>query len=195
MWVIFIFCVVSVIFDLLLTYSTRAVQHRFLIWNLFLLFEYGFLIYFYYLIINQRFIRILILIFSFFYLIFFILYFTSNSNKFNTVLSAVESVTILLLSLSYFLILLRPTTEPVNIFNSVFLIVVGLLLYVSSTLFLYILVNSLTEKEMGKYWSINSYGNILVSIIFSIAFSLVRFERKNIPPENHYVDFTSPEDR
>jgi drug/metabolite transporter (DMT)-like permease len=90
---------------------------------------------------------------------------------------------------------MKPSTEPVSIFTPVFLIVIALLIYVASTLFLFIIASRLTEKEMDHYWFINSYSNILVSSIFSAAFILVRYQKKQPPPESHSVDFTFPNDR
>lgn len=195
MWVIFIFCLISIFFDLFLTYSIWAVEHKYFIWNLFSIVEYAFITYFFYIIIKHRFIRILILGFSLFYLLYFLLNSKTDNNQFNSELSAIESVVILTLSLSYFMIIMRPTSEPVNIFTPVFLIVVGLLLFVSSTLFLFIIANRLSEKEMNQYWSINYYANILVSFIFSAAFLLFFFQQKSKPLESQSVDYTSPNDR
>jgi hypothetical protein len=111
-------------------------------------------------------------------------------------MSAFGSVIILMLSLCFFIIALRPTAVPVdNIFTPRFIIVVALLLYVSSTLFLYIIENKLSEKELAQYWSINAYSSILTSLIFSIAFIVFKYQKKSTSPENHSVDFTSPNDR
>jgi hypothetical protein len=195
LWVIFIYCITSIVFDIFLVRSTWANNHRYLIWNLFSIIEYIFIVYFFYIIINQRLIRILILVVSTFYLAFFFLHSKSNNDQFNSVLSAIGSVIILILSLSYFMNTLKPTNEPVSIFTPVFLIVVALLLYISITLFLYIIANRLSEKEMEKYWSLNNYSNILTSLIYSSAFVLFYYQQKSKPPESHSVDFTSPNDR
>ncbi len=48
---------------------------------------------------------------------------------------------------------------------------------------------------MQKYWSISSYSNILMNLIFSSAFILFYNQQKPKPPESHSVDFTSPNDR
>jgi hypothetical protein len=139
--------------------------------------------------------RILILIFSTLYFIFLLLFFKADNDQFNSILNAIGSVVILVLSLSYFMYIMKPTTEPVNIFTPVFLIVIALLLYVASTLFLFIIAGRLSQEEMKHYWIILSLTNILVSLIFSTAFLLVRFQKKSSPPENRIVDFTSPNDR
>ena len=195
-WVIFVFCIVSIFFDLFLSYSNWAIQHTYLIWNLFSIVEYVFISFFFYTVIKLRIVRVLILIFSFFYLLFYLLSANTSNETFNSTLTAIESVVILILSLCYLLNIMKPTSEPVSIFTPVFLIVIGLVLFVSSTLFLFIIANNLSQKEMYKYWSINDLSNILTSLIFSAAFLLFYSQHKtSLPHENHYVDFTSPEDR
>lgn len=146
--------------------------------------------YFFYLIINNRLIRLLILIFSAIYLIIFCLFVSSSDDHFNSILSAIGSVIMLFLSLSFFVISMRPSEEPVDLFSPVFLIVIALLLYVASTLFLYIIANRLTAREMEQYWGINHVSNILTNLIFAAAFLLFRFQKKNPPPEKTAVDFT-----
>lgn len=196
MWVIFLFCTISIFFDFFLSYSKQAKNHLYLLWNIFSIVEYIFIAYFFYLILNQRLIKILIGVFSFFYLLYFIFYLKREPDKFNSELSAIESVFFLILSLIYFMNIMKPTGEPVNnIFNPVFLIVVGLLLFVSSTLFLFIVANRLSAREMDQFWIINTYANILTSFIFSAAFFLLYYQKKNPPPENQPVDFTRSEDR
>jgi hypothetical protein len=110
-------------------------------------------------------------------------------------MNSVGSVIILVLSLCYFLNSIKPTIVPTNIFTPQFLIVLALLLNVSSTLFLTIVSNNLTVDEMGKYWNISNYANILMNLIFSSAFVLFYYQHKPKPLENHVVDFTSPDDR
>ena len=195
-WVIFIYSVFSILFDIYLSTSMWAYEHKFLIWNVFAILEYSLITYFFYLIIDSRIIRFLIIIFSFFYVLIFLLYSKSNKDQFNSILSAFGSVIILILSLCFFIIALKPTAIPVeNIFTPIFIIVVALLLYVASTLFLYIIANKLSEKEMVQYWSINAYSSILTSLIFTIAFIVFKYQKKSLTPENHTVDYTSPNDR
>lgn len=196
LWVIFIYSICSLGFDFYLSTSMWAYEHRFLIWNIFAIVEYFLITYFFYIIIDSRLIKFLIIVFSFFYLIIFIFYSKSNKEQFNSIMSAFGSVIILTLSLCFFIIALKPTNIPViNIFTPKFIIVIALLLYVASTLFLYIIANKLSEKEMLQYWSINAYSSILTSLIFSIAFIVFKYQKKSPTLENHTVDFTSPNDR
>jgi hypothetical protein len=195
LWVIFVYFITSLAFDLFLALSLWASDHRFLIWNFFGILENILLSYFFYLIINQRLIRSLILLFSFLYLIFVLFYFKSDNDQFNSTMSAVGSVIILVLSLCYFLNTLKPSVEPTNFFTPQFLIVIALLLNVSCTLFLDLITSRLTFNELAKYWIINSYANILMNLIISSAFILFYNQHKSKPPENHSVDFTSPNDR
>jgi hypothetical protein len=91
---------------------------------------------------------------------------------------------------------MKLTAEPTTLFSPTFLIVIALLLYVASTLFLYIIAGQLAEKEREKYWSINNVSNIITNLIFSVAFFLNRYQKKNPFPEKAAVDFTSfPDDR
>jgi hypothetical protein len=195
-WVIFIYCILSILFDTFLSASMWAYEHRFLIWNIFAIVEYSLITYFFYLIIDSRLIRFLIIIFSFFYLIIFIFYSKPDKDQFNSIVGAFGLVIILILSLCFFVIALKPTEIPVtNIFTPRFIIVIALLLYVASTLFLNIIANKLSEKEMLQYWSINTYSSILTSLIYTIAFIVFKYQKKSSTFENQHVDFTSPNDR
>jgi hypothetical protein len=91
---------------------------------------------------------------------------------------------------------MRPTAESIDLFSPVFLIVIALLLYVASTLFLYIIASRLSDKEIEQYWAINHIANILMNLIFSVAFILYHSQKKNPTPINANVDFTRyPDDR
>jgi nicotinamide riboside transporter PnuC len=102
----------------------------------------------------------------------------------------------IILCVTFFAISMKLSAESLNLFSPVFLIVVALLLYVASTLFLYIIASRLSAKEMREYWSINHVSNIITNLIFSVAFFLNRYQKKNPFPEKAAVDFTSfPDDR
>ncbi len=102
----------------------------------------------------------------------------------------------IILCVAFFANSMKLSAEPLSLFSPIFLIVVAILLYVASTLFLYIIASRLNAKEIGEYWSINHVSNIITNLIFSIAFLLNRFQKKNPFPENANVDFTSfPDDR
>jgi hypothetical protein len=194
-WVIFFYSIASLLSDGFLANSKWAADHKFFLWNLFTLVEYALLSYFFYLTINLRLIRLLIIVFSFAYLIAFISLNKTIHIQFNSFLSFINQVVILALCLIYFISKMKQTSESVDIFNPEFLIVIALLLYVACTLFLYIIANNLSPKEMNDYWIINNYSNILTNILFSTAFLLYRYQNKKPTPENHSVDFTSPNDR
>jgi len=170
--------------------STWAFENKYLVWNIFAILEYIIITYFFYIIIQKRFVRVLIVIFSIVYLVTFCIFATSNDDQFNSLLNAIGSVIILTLSLAFFVISMRTSEEPINLLSPVFLIVIALLLYVASTLFLYIIANRLTAREMEQYWGINHVSNILTNVIFAAAFLLFRFQKKNPSPENAAVDFT-----
>lgn len=196
LWVIFLYCVFSLLFDGFLFSSTWAFENKYLVWNIFAILEYTIITYFFYIIIQKRLVRILIVIFSIVYLVTFCIFATSNDDQFNSLLNAIGSVIILTLSLAFFVISMRTSEEPINLLSPVFLIVIALLLYVASTLFLYIIANRLTAREMEQYWGINHVSNILTNVIFAAAFLLFRFQKKNPSPENAAVDFTrSPDER
>ena len=196
LWVIFLYSISSLLFDLFLFISPWAFENKYLVWNTFAILEYSMISYFFYRIINSRSTRIFILISFFVYLLLFCLLASTSDDHFNSVLSAVGSVIILTLCLIFFVHSMKLTAEPVSLFSPIFLIVIALLVYVSSTLFLYIVASRLSDKEMEQYWIINHIVNILMNLIFSIAFISFHFQRKNPSPENASVDFTRfPDDR
>jgi hypothetical protein len=193
-WVIFAYCTVSFIIDAF-SNTPWGKEHKYLLWNLYSVFEFSFLSYFFYLIIHNSLIRVLIIAFSLIYLIVLFVFSKSDNDQFNSLISAIGSVIIIVLSLSYFMTAMKPTAEPVNILTSVFLIVIAIFIYVTSTLFLFLIASKLSDKEMHNYWRINDFSNILTNLILSTAFILYRYQHKKPPPENRPVDFTYPNDR
>jgi len=195
LWVFFVYCIISLIFDVFLAVSAWAFDHRFSVWNFYGILEIGVLSYFFYLIINQRVIKVLILLSSILYIIFSLIYFQIYNDYYNSIMSTIGSVILLILALCYFLNTMKPTAEPVNIFTPVFLIVIALLVNISSTLFLIAITNRMTVGEMTKYWGISNYAIILMNLTVSAAFILFHYQKKSKPPESHTVDFTSRNDR
>jgi hypothetical protein len=195
LWVIFLYTIYSLLSDFLLN-SRFGSHNTYLLWNIYTIVEYSFLSYFFYVTIKLRFVRTLIVIISVLFFIVFFILLKSINIRFNSILSFFSQASILVLCLVYIFTSMNQNTESLNILNPVFLIVIGLLLYVACTLFLFIIANKLSEDEMTKYWrGITVYNNILTNLLFSAAFLLYRFQHKNPTPENHSVDFTSPNDR
>jgi hypothetical protein len=195
LWVIFFYISFAFFLDIAILATAWGKANKYTLWNVFILVEFTFLSYFFYLVIKQRLVRSLI-IFS--YLAFFVVYFfvvNHDKEKFNSFLSAIESVLLLILSLSYFTIVMRPTAVPVTIFNPTLLVVFSILVYLASTTFLYVIANNLTEKQFHKYWSINDFANIICNLIYSFAFILYGYQKKRQSRENQIVDYTSPNDR
>jgi hypothetical protein len=193
-WVIFAYCTASFVIDAF-SNTPWGQEHKYLLWNLYSILEFSFLSYFFYLIILNSLIRVLIICFSLLYLISIFVFSKSDNEQFNSLISAIGSVIIIVLSLSYFMTAMKPTAEPVNILTPVFLIVIAIFIYVTSTLFLFLIASKLSDKEMQDYWRINDFSNILTNLILSTAFILYRYQHKKPPPENRPVDFTYPNDR
>ena len=195
LWVIFLYSIFSLLSDFLVT-SRWGSHNTYLLWNIYTIVEYSFLSYFFYLTIRLRLVRTLIIVTSTLFFVIFFFLLKSIDIRFNSILSFYSQANILVLCLVYIFTSMNQNTESLNILNPVFLIVIALLLYVACTLFLFIIANKLSEDEMAKYWrGITLYNNILTNLLFSAAFLLYRFQQKNPPPENHTVDFTSPNDR
>jgi len=195
LWVIFFYTLMSFLFDVFLLLTMWGITYKFILWNIFILVEFSFLSYFFYLIITARLIRSLIILSSIVFLVVYFLYASTDKERYNSLISAIEAVILLILSLSYFMIMMKPSAEPVNIFTPILLVVFSILLYLTSTLFLYIIANNLTPTQFDKYWSINYYANILCNLIYSFAFFLYGYQKKSLTHENHIVDYTSPNDR
>ena len=191
----FFYTITSFLFDAILLTTNWGIHYKFILWNSFDLIQFTFLSYFFYIIIENRLVRTLI-IFSF--LIFLVVFFTYSSNnqvQFNSPIGATGSIIILVLSIYYLIMAIKPSAEPINIFTPLFLVVLTVLLFDTSTLFLYVVANKLTQNELNKYWSINHYTNIITDILYSMAFLMFHFQKRKLTPENHIVDYTSPNDR
>jgi hypothetical protein len=194
-WVIFFYSIVSLLTDLFISASGWAHDHKFTIWNTFTLSEFLLLSYFFYLTFRVRKIKFAIAIVSIIYLITFIFFAKSLNTEYNPILSFISQVVILSLCLIYLSINMRKTTVSFDLYDPILIIVVAILLYIASTLFLFVMADRLSENERNKYWIITNFSNILTNLLFSISFYLYRYKKLNPPPENHVVDYTSPNDR
>jgi hypothetical protein len=194
-WVIFIYSIASLISDGFLANSEWGADHKYFLWNIFTLVEYFLLSYFFYLTIKVRLIKWLIVLFSVLFLGVFVILHKTIHYQYNSILSFISQVVTIALCLIYFISKMREPSESIDILNPEFLIVIALLLYIACTLFLFIMTSHLSEQEMNEYWRINNYSNILTNLLFSTAFLLYRLQHKKPTPENHQVDFTSPNDR
>jgi hypothetical protein len=170
-------------------------RYVFDIWALGDLFQVAILSWFFYLIIEQRSLRIVIQALFVFYVIFFSLNFRTDNEVYRSTVTVISYVVILLLCLFYIANILKPSANNLNILSPIFIIAIALLSGVSCTLFLHIVANHLTLKELGKYWEINYYAGILLNLLLCWAFVLFYRQNKSKTPENHIVDYTSPSDR
>jgi hypothetical protein len=194
LWVIFFYCISSLLTDVTVS-SHLAVNHKYTIWNLYTLTEYAFLTSFFYYITKDRLIKNLLIFLFFIYCVVFFLLDKDINVRLNSVLSFISQFIILTNCLAYILSTMKQTNEPFHILNPYFVIVIAILLYVACTLFLFIIANQLSDEQKNEYWGITYFSNIITNLLFSASFLLYHYQRKSPPPENHYVDFTSPDDR
>jgi hypothetical protein len=67
-----------------------------------------------------------------------------------------------------------------------FWIVVGCIIYLSGTLFLFLYTSDLPDKQKNALWSINIVFEIVKNIFFSIAFIVARNDKQNMITDDSY---------
>lgn len=174
-YAIVLYCTLSLLSDLSIKYLHLKVHPdlQFFIFSSFTILEYSLFSFFiYYSIINKS-LRLTVLIASILFVSFCIIYYTRNRlNIFDSLPASIESLIIIVFCLFYFYEQISIPTVSIIYSNSTFWVIIGILFYLSGTLFLFLYVASLPDKEVFSLWIINNVFNILIKILFTIAFLL-----------------------
>jgi len=127
-----------------------------------------------------------VLFVSIIFILYSIIYFYSNrnlNNDFDSLPASIENLLIIIFCVLYFFEQINIPTLSVIYSRSTFWIIVGILFYVSGTLFLFLYVASLPKTQTFNHWYINSIFNILIKVLFAVAFLL----NKDEIPDKPYI--------
>ena len=169
LWVIFIYCVLSPLTELL--YFLMKSQAVFACFNIvqFTLFSI-----FCYFSLKEKKLKYIPVIGA---LIFYAVALSKfNDTGFDSLSQSLASV----LSLPYCILLLYEQVKDPSIMfvynNKKFWLIIAFFLYFSATLFLYIYYSTLSLEQRSNYWSINNFFEIVKNILFCVAFIM----KKNV---------------
>ncbi len=135
------------------------------------LIEYLLFALFIYLLLKSKKIKFVVLIASFVYVVFHILYslFYKVSFLGVSIPIGVETIFILVFSFYYLYEQMNDTFTLFIYTKPAFWVILGIVLYLAGSFFVYIFASYLTEDELAKYWVITNIFSILKNIFFCIA--------------------------
>lgn len=142
--------------------------------------EYSFFTYFFYSIINNLKTRRIIILCSIVFIIFQIVYyFTSPSQRIDSIPIGIETIFILIYVFLYFNQNFKYNLAE-NLYEySSFWLIVGIIIYLGFGFFFNILANNLTKEEFDKYWHYTYLTEILKNILFALVVLGFFKEKKN----------------
>jgi hypothetical protein len=148
--------------------------------------EYAFFSTFFYICIqNKKFKKLIILISALTLSFEFFLFLTSKSNL-DFWITIITAVVIVFYSIFFFYEQVN-SPETLFIYQSYnFWIVVGCIIYLSGTLFLFLYTADLPDKQRSSLWSINIVFELVKNVFFSIAFIVARNNKQNMIDAESY---------
>jgi hypothetical protein len=189
LWVVFVYCIISFITDLV---AKRLAHHipPFYLYSFFSLVEYTLFALFLFLTYKQKTFKNILLVLSLiFYAVILSNLFRNNTEmgSFDSPSASLEAVLIIVYSILY---LFEQVKDP-SIFYIYYLkkfwIVLAFLIYFSSTLFLFLYATTFARPEAGTYWVINNIFDIIKNLLFVVSFT-IKESKQQYAPENLYND-------
>lgn len=177
LWVIFLYCILSVLTEILAGILRLPIIVDFYNIVQFTLFS----LFFYFSLKDKRFKYIPIIGAVIFYVIAIRNFSNTGFDSFSLSLASIFFI-------PYCILLLYEQMRDSNIMivytDKKFWIIVAFFLYFSGTLFLYIYINTLPKEQQSNYWSINNFFEILKNILFCIAFIMKKRDKSEYSIEN-----------
>jgi hypothetical protein len=177
LWVIFLYCVLSVLTEILLGITKLPVivdSYNIVQFTLFSLF-------FYLSLKDKKFKYIPIAGAVVFYIIAIRNFTNTGFDTFSLSLASVFFIPYCILSLYEHM---RDPNIVIVYNNKTFWIIAAFFLYFSGTLFLYIYINTLPKEQRSNYWAINNFFEILKNILFCVAFIMKKNTRPSYLTDN-----------
>lgn len=177
LWVIFLYCILSVLTEILAGILRLPIIVDFYNIVQFTLFS----LFFYFSLKDKRFKYIPIIGAVIFYVIAIRNFSNTGFDSFSLSLASIFFI-------PYCILLLYEQMRDSNIMivytDKKFWIIVAFFLYFSGTLFLYIYINTLPKDQQSNYWSINNFFEILKNILFCIAFIMKKRDKSEYSIDN-----------
>jgi hypothetical protein len=166
-----IICSYSLLFFALL-YVDPSIPagYRKIFYFLYTFFEYSFFTLLLLINIKNKNIKISILIASFLFYLFQIIYYLNTKFiNLDTIPIGIETILIFIYTIYYLYEYFKNTEPQDTSLNYFFWIITGVIFYLASSFFFYILGNNLSKQQIEKYWYISYIFDITKNILFGIA--------------------------
>lgn len=177
LWVIFLYCILSVLTEILAGILRLPIIVDFYNILQFTLFS----LFFYFSLKDKRFKYVPIVGAVIFYVIAIRNFSNTGFDSFSLSLASIFFI-------PYCILLLYEQMRDSNIMivysDKKFWIIVAFFLYFSGTLFLYIYINTLPKEQQSNYWSINNFFEILKNILFCVAFIMKKRDKSEYSIDN-----------
>lgn len=173
-----------VFFGYLMVYYETPKDLRKYIQAFYTLLEYSFFTYIFWLHIQKKVFKILILIASVLFIIFQIFFVTTTTFKrLDSIPIGIETI-LLFIYIFYFFYEFSKYIKDIYIYNHyTFWIAVGIMIYLGGSFFFYILINNLTPDEINRFGNMTFVAEIIKNLLF--AFSIYMYKKH---PVNHILN-------
>ena len=179
--VIFLYVLISLISDFLLgVFKSNAS----LIISAFAICEYAFFSAFFFLCIQNKKFKTLIVVISALNLSIALFLFYSQKINFDFWAALVTAILIVIYSIFFFYEQVNSPQALIIYQSYIFWIVVGCIIYLSGTLFLFLYTSDVKDRQNSSLWIINVDFEIVKNVCFSIAFIIARNDNRNIATQN-----------
>ncbi len=180
LWVFFIYSIYAFSNDNLLLYIQNLYSQnrglKYLIYynntilQVFTILEYLFFSLFFYLILNSKSFKKIILYISVIFTLFcFYFIIDKGVKQFDSIQTSVEGILLIVYSILYFYEKISSTLDTFIYQNFKFWIVFGILIYIAGNLFLFTYTSDLPSEVRDQYWIINYVSNISKNLLFALA--------------------------
>lgn len=171
-WVIFLYCLCSLILDILIHLS-KFQPYKFFLYSFFTLIEYTSFSYFLLLTYKEKSYKwLLILCTILFYMVMLYSIVHEPNGEFDNLTSSIAGLLVIIFCILFFYEQLQDTKTNFIYSSKSFWIVSGCLIYTSTTLFLFVSVGlfKLSNNQEESVWMLNNFINVIKNILFGIAF-------------------------
>lgn len=185
LWVIFFYCLYTFINDSLLMsslpskLSTGLLSRKGLL-NIFTDVEFTLFATFFYLTLQKKLVKKIILVISPIFLFFSIFYNFLAATTFDSIPVTIEAILIICLCIYYFYEELNQMNDEFIYAKPEFWAVAGIMLYLAGTFFLFVQAGQLSRNTQITFWVINLGCNVLKNIMFAVAFSVKKNNYQNL---------------
>jgi hypothetical protein len=170
LWVIFLYCVLSILTELL-----YGITKRQFIFTGFIIVQFTlFSLFFYFSLIEKK-LKFIPVIGA---VVFYAVAISNFTNKrFDSLSASLASVLIIPYCILLLYEQIKDSGTQLVYYNKKFWVIIAFFIYSSATLFLYIYFSALSKEQVSSFWVINNFFEILKNILISISFIMKKRDK------------------